>query len=150
MSGLLHFEDFPVGRIFELGPYPVTREEVIAFAREFDPQPFHLDEDAANSSVLGGLSASGWHNCAMLMRMMCDGFLNRSAGMGSNGLSEVKWLKPVYVGETLRGAMTVLGARISSKRPEMGILECRWDLRNEAGELKVEETGVLFMRVRAP
>lgn len=147
---MLYYEDFEAGRTFPLGPYPVTREEVISFAREFDPQEFHLDEQAAKASLLGGLAASGWHSCAMLMRMICDGYLNRSAGMGSPGLSEVKWLKPVFAGETLAGTMTVLSRRVSKSRPEMGILECRWELFNGKGEKKVEQTGVNFMRVRQP
>ena len=150
MGELLHYEDFSVGQVIDLGTYPVTKEEIIAFAREFDPQAFHLDEAAAKASILGGLCASGWHNCAMLMRMMWDSYLNRSAGMGSNGLSEAKWLKPVYAGETLAGNMTVLAKRVSVKRPEMGILECRWEVSNTEGERKVEVTGVNFMRVRAP
>ena len=150
MDDLLHYEDFDEGQVIALGPYRVSRDEVIAFAREFDPQPFHIDEDAAKASILGGLCASGWHNCAMLMRMMCDAYLNRSAGMGSNGLDEVKWLKPVYVGETLTGAMTVLSKRVSSKRPGLGILKCRWELFNDKGEKKVEQTGVNFMAVRQP
>lgn len=146
----MHYEDFTEGRVFDLGTYQVTRDEVIAFASEFDPQPFHLDEAAAKSSVLGGLSASGWHNCAIMMRMICDGYLNDAAGMGSSGMDEVKWLKPVYAGETLTGTMTVVARRVSSKRPEMGILTCRWELFNLAGEKKVEQTGVNFMRVRNP
>ena len=150
MAELLHYEDFREGQSFDLGTYHVTREEIIAFATEFDPQPFHLDDAAAKSSVLGGLCASGWHSCAILMRMMCNGYLGRAAGMGSNGLDEVKWLKPVYAGETLSGAMTVLSRRVSAKRPEMGILKCRWDLFNTAGERKMEQTGVNFMRVRQP
>jgi len=147
---MLYYEDFTEGRVFDLGTYLVTRDEVIGFAREFDPQPFHLDEAAAKSSVLGGLSASGWHNCAILMRMICDGYLNDAAGMGSSGMDEVKWLKPVYAGETLTGTMTVVTRRVSARRPEMGILTCRWELFNLAGERKVEQTGVNFMRVRNP
>lgn len=147
---LLHYEDFHEGQTFDLGTYLVTREEILDFAHEFDPQPFHVDEARANSSVLGGTAASGWHNCAILMRMICNGYLNRSAGMGSSGIDEVKWLKPVYPGETLRGTMKVVSRRVSSKRPEMGILVCRWELFNEAGEKKIEETGVNFMRVRQP
>ena len=147
---MLHYEDFHEGQSFDLGTYHVSREEIISFAREFDPQPFHLDEQAAKSSVLGGLAASGWHNCAILMRMICNGYLNNSAGMGSNGIDEVKWMKPVFAGETLTGTMTVLSKRVSSKRPEMGILKCHWQLRNVAGEVKVEQTGVNFMRVRQP
>ncbi len=150
MPAPLHYEDFHVGQVFPLGPYPVAREEVLDYAREFDPQDFHLDEEAAQASVLGGLAASGWHSCAMMMRMICDGYLNRSAGMGSPGLSDVKWLKPVLVGETLTGTMTVLKARVSNTRPEMGILECRWEMFNATGEMKMEQTGINFMRVRRP
>ena len=123
---------------------------LLAFAQEFDPQPFHLDEAAGKSSVLGGLAASGWHNCAILMRMICNGYLNNAAGMGSNGLDEVRWVKPVFAGDTLTGTMKVLSKRVSSKRPEMGILKCHWELLSAAGELKLEQTGVNFMRVRNP
>ena len=133
-----------------LGPYEVSREEIIAFARQFDPQEFHLDEEIARKSVLKGLSASGWHGCAMLMRMMCDSYLNRSAGMGSSGIDEVKWLKPIYAGETLKGTMTVVSKRVSTKRPEMGILKCRWEVFNTQGEKKLEQTGINFMRVGRP
>jgi acyl dehydratase len=150
MADLLHYEDFAVGQVFPLGTYHVTAQEIIDYAREFDPQPFHLDAAAGKASILGGLAASGWHNCAILMRMICNGYLDRAAGMGSNGMSEVKWLKPVLAGETLTGSMTVLDRRVSRSRPEMGILTCKWLLANVAGEVKVEQTGVNFMRVRAP
>ncbi|MBM3520528.1 MAG: MaoC family dehydratase [Alphaproteobacteria bacterium] len=147
---MLHYEDFSEGQIFDLGSYYVSAEEIVAFAREFDPQPFHLNEEAGRNSVLGGLAASGWHSCSILMRMMADAYLNRSAGMGSSGLDEVKWLRPVLAGETLSGAMEVLSKRVSSKRPEMGILKCRWQLRNAQGEAKLDQVGVNFIRVRAP
>jgi acyl dehydratase len=91
----LFFEDFPQGARLEFGHYPVTKEEVISFARAYDPQPFHLDEDAAARSMLGGLAASGWHTCAIAMRLVCDGFLNITDGRGAPGIDEVKWLKPV-------------------------------------------------------
>jgi acyl dehydratase len=149
-STLLHYEDFAEGAVFELGPYPVTKDEIIAFAQEFDPAPFHLDEAAAKASILGGLCASGWHVCAMLMRMMVDGYLGQSAGMGSTGVDEVKWLKPVYKGETLRGRMSVLSKRVSAKRPEMGIVKARWEVFNEADEKKLEMTGVNLIKVRRP
>jgi acyl dehydratase len=147
---MLHYEDFQQGQTFDLGSYYVSADEIVAFAREFDPQPFHLDEEAGRKSVLGGLAASGWHSCAILMRMMADSYLNRTAGMGSSGLDEVKWLKPVLAGETLSGTMEVLSRRVSAKRPEMGILKCRWQLRNEKGEEKLDQLGVNFIRVRAP
>jgi acyl dehydratase len=149
LSGLLHFEDFSPGQRFPLGPYAVTREDIIAFAEEFDQQPFHLDEDVAKASILGGLCASGWHTCAMIMRMLFDGFLGRAASMGSNGIDEVKWLKPVFAGETLAGAMTVLETRRSAKNPSMGVLKFRAAIGNGA-ETKCEMSGVFFVRVRAP
>jgi len=147
---LLHYEDFHEGQVFELGQHHITAEEIIAFAREFDPQPFHLDAAAGKSSVLGGLAASGWHSCAILMRMMCDGYLNNSAGMGSSGIDVANWLRPVLAGEKLSGKMEVISKRVSSKRPEMGILKCRWELRDPAGDLKLDLVGVNFMRVRHP
>ncbi len=150
MDGLLHYEDFVVGARYELGSYTLTRDDVIAYATEFDPQPFHLDEAAAKASLLGGLAASGWQNCAILMRIIADGYLKHAAGLGSNGMSEVKWLRPVFAGETLSGHMTVLDKRVSRSRPEMGILTCKWVMTNAADEVKVEQTGVNFMRVRTP
>ncbi|KQT66127.1 MULTISPECIES: MaoC family dehydratase [unclassified Aureimonas] len=142
------FEDFPVGATRPLGPYEVTRDEVIAFAEEFDPQPFHLDEEAAAASMLGGLSASGWHTCAMMMRMMADSFVLDSTSQGSPGVDFVKWKRPVRPGDTLSGTMTVLEARISQKRPSLGITKLRNDVRNQAGEavLECEYTVMLLTR----
>jgi acyl dehydratase len=136
--------------VIPFGSYHLTREEVIAYAAEWDPQPFHLDEDVARRSVLGGLAASGWQSSAILVRLAIDAFVNRSAAMASNSMEEVKWLKPVYAGETLTGRATVLGRRVSAKRPEMGILRMRFELLSGAGELKTEITGIQFMRVRNP
>ena len=150
MAELLHFEDFAVGKSLDLGTYEVTAAEVKAFASEFDPQFFHLDEERAKSSVLGGLSASGWHTCGMLMRMIVDGCLARTAGMGSPGLDEIKWLKPVYAGETLRGRMTVLAKRQSKSRPDMGLVTMRWEAHSVEGEAKIDMTGVNLIKVRAP
>ena len=147
---LLHYEDFPQGLVLDLGTYHLLREDVIAYASEWDPQPMHLDEEAAKHSVLGGLAASGWQSSAILIRLSVDGYANKSAAMASNSMEEVKWLKPVYAGETLKGRVTILSRRVSSKRPEMGILKCKWELLNTAGELKTEITGVQFMRVKQP
>ena len=150
MSDLLHFEDFSVGESRELGTYAVTAEEIKSFAREFDPQFFHLDENRAKASVLGGLSASGWHTCGIVMRLMVDGYLGRTAGMGSPGLDEVRWLKPVYAGETLLGRMTVLAKRQSKSRPEMGLVTMKWEARSATGETKIDMTGVNLIKVRRP
>ncbi|HRA94193.1 MAG TPA: MaoC family dehydratase [Aestuariivirga sp.] len=149
MSDLLHFEDYAAGQVIDLGTYAVTAAEIREFASEFDPLPFHLDEAAARASLLGGLAASGWHVCSMLMRMIADSWLNKSASMGSNGVSEVKWLKPVFAGETLSGRVTIVSKRVSSRRPEMGIFECLFELFNQEGVKKTEMTAVVFMRVKA-
>jgi acyl dehydratase len=149
VAELLHFEDYAVGQVIDLGSYAVTAEEIREFAGEFDPQPFHLDEAAGTASLLGGLAASGWHVCSILMRMIAVSWLNKSASMGSNGVSEVKWLKPVLAGETLSGSATIVSKRVSSKRPDMGIFECLFELFNECGVKKTEMTAVIFMRVKA-
>ena len=128
----------------------MTAEEIKSFAREFDPQFFHLDDDRAKASVLGGLSASGWHTCGIVMRLMVDGYLGRTAGMGSPGLDEVRWLKPVYAGETLLGRMTVLAKRKSKSRPEMGLVTMKWEARSATGETKIDMTGVNLIKVRQP
>lgn len=142
------FEDFPVGATRPLGPYEVTRDEVVAFAEEFDPQPLHLDEEAASASMLGGLSASGWHTCSMMMRMMADSFVLASTSQGSPGVEFVKWKRPVRPGDTLSGTMTVLEARVSQKRPKLGIARLRNDVVNQSGEtvLECEYTMMLLTR----
>ncbi|HEY2069546.1 MAG TPA: MaoC family dehydratase [Rhizomicrobium sp.] len=117
MTGLLHFEDFTVGRIFTCGPYTVTQEEVFEFASEFDPQPHHLDEDAANRSMLKGLSASGWHVCAMTMRMFADGVVLKAKNLGGVGAREARWMKPVRPGDVLRVEAEVVEAKASQNKP---------------------------------
>ena len=102
MANTLFFEDFPVGRTFECGPYAVTKEEIVEFAREFDPQPHHLDEEAAKGSMLGGLAASGFHVCAMTMRMFADHMIPLMAARGGSGSRETRWMKPVRPGDVLR------------------------------------------------
>lgn len=149
MDGLLHYEDFPPGEVVAYGAYKVTVDEIKAFAAEYDPQPFHLDEEAARASLLGGLCASGWHVCAILNRMNVDAYLGRAAGMGSFGIEEVKWLKPVYAGETLSVRRTTLDRRVSVKRPDMGIVRFRWEVTNGAGDHKLDARGVNLFRVRA-
>ena len=130
MADLLHYEDFPEGMVIPFGTYHLSREEVIAYAKAWDPQPFHLDENAAKSSVLGGLAASGWQSSAIAVRLAVEAYANKSAAMASNGMEEVKWLKPVYAGETLTGRATVLSRRVSSKRP--GIFMREFGLSNKA------------------
>ncbi len=129
----IHFEDFKPGLFAEFGPRLVTREEILAFAAEFDPQPMHLDEDAARETLLGGLSASGWHTCGLMMRMMCDGFLLNSSSMGANAVEEVRWLKPVRPGDRLTLRLSVLETRASRTRPEMGFVTTLMEMFNQDG-----------------
>lgn len=143
------FEDFPVGHTVPLGPRTLTREETIAFAREFDPLPLHLDETAADASMLEGLSASGWHTCALMMRMMFDAFLDGSTSEGSPGVDFVNWLQPVRPGDTLTGTMTVVDARLSRSRPGLGIAKLRNELRNRSGRKVLEAEYAVLLRTRA-
>ncbi len=130
----LHFEDFYPGRVFENGPRIVSREEILAFAAEFDPQPMHLDEAAGQAALLGGLSASGWHTCCLFMRMLADSFVLGSASMGSPGVDEVRWLVPVHPGESLLFRAEVQEVRPSRSRPEMGLVRFAFALVNQSGQ----------------
>ncbi len=129
----LHFEDFTPGRRFQHGPRRVERDEMVAFAAEFDPQPMHLDEAAARSTMLGGLAASGWYACCVLMRMCTDAFVLNSTSMGAPGVDEVRWLKPIRPGDALTLTATVLQARASRSRPDMGLVRFQFELSNQAG-----------------
>jgi acyl dehydratase len=120
-DGLVYFEDLDVGSSAAFGRYEVTREEVIDFASKYDPQPFHLSDEAAAQTHFGRISASGWHTCAMVMRMLVDNITERKqAGLGSPGLDELRWLRPVYPGDTLRVETTLIDKTPSRSRPEMG------------------------------
>jgi acyl dehydratase len=134
----LIFEDFPPGRFGSFGPRHVTREEILAFAAEFDPQPMHLDEAAASQSMLKGLSGSGWHLCSIMMRMLCDGFLGRTASLGSPGVNEVRWLAPLRPGDDLMLEVEVMEARASRSRPDAGIVTLKSTVRNAAGQALCE------------
>ncbi len=128
----LHWEDFQPGAVAIYGPRLVTREEIVAFAAEFDPQPMHLDEAAASATMLGGLGASGWHTCCLLMRMIADGFILDSTSMGGPGVNEVRWLKPLRPGTRIRIRATVLDKRASNSRPEMGLVKFLFEVIDEA------------------
>src|ERR1700688_3074860 len=126
----LTFEDYPLGHFGTFGPRHVTREEVLAFAAEFDPQPMHLDEEAAKQSLLKGLSASGWHLCSIMMRMMVDGFVGRAASLGSPGVNEVRWLAPLRPEDQITLDVDVAEARVSRSRPGTGIVTFKSVARN--------------------
>jgi acyl dehydratase len=145
----LTFEDFPPGHFGTFGPRHVTREEILAFAAEFDPQPMHLDEAAASESMLKGLSASGWHLCSLMMRMMVDGFLGRSASLGSPGVNEVRWLAPLRPGDDVVLDIEVAEARVSRSRPGTGIVMFKAIARNAAGQALCEMVSPIMLARRA-
>ncbi len=132
---MLYFEDFPAGATREFGHKVVTSDEIVRFAREFDPQPMHLDEAAGAAGLLGGLSASGWHTASLLMRMICDAYLTDAASLGSPGLAELRWLKPVRPGDVLTARYTVAEARLSASRPGIGITRLLYEVRNDRNQL---------------
>lgn len=129
-----YWEDFPVGHAMDFGGMAVTHEAVVEFARQFDPQPFHVDDEAGRESLFGGLCASGWHTAAMTMRMMCDAYLLDAASLGSPGLDHIRWLKPVFPGDTLRVHFESLEARPMASRPGVGLVRARWTVRNQHEE----------------
>ena len=136
MTKNTYFEDFEVGSTEEYGRYHVTREEIIAFAGRYDPQPFHLSEEAGQAMLFGGLCASGWHTCAMAMRMIVDHMPEGGSGsLGSPGIDELRWTKPVYPGDTLRLKSTVVDKRESRSRPDMGTLFLENEVYNQNDEL---------------
>ena len=136
-----YWEDFPVGNVREFGAYAVTRDAVRAFAAQFDPQPFHLDETAAEASLFGKLSASGWHTCAMAMRMMCDDYLLESSSLGSPGIDSLRWTKPVFPGDTLSVRLTTLESRPMASRPKVGLVLSKWEVLNQQRELVLTMQG---------
>jgi acyl dehydratase len=144
----LCFEDFPPGHLGSYGPRHVTREEMLAFAAEFDPQPMHLDEEAARRSMLNGLSGSGWHLCSIMMRMMFDGYIGRTASLGSPGVNELKWLAPLRPGDDLVLDVEVVEARVSRSRPETGIVTFKGTVRNGAGQALCEMTSPIIVKRR--
>jgi acyl dehydratase len=128
-----YFEDFRPGQTVELGSRTVTEEEIVAFARQWDPQPFHTDPEAARDTVFGGLIASGWHTGAMWMRLYVDSLLGSSASQGSPGVEELRWLAPVRPGDTLSGRLEVLEAVPSQRRPDRGTVRIRAEMVNQDG-----------------
>lgn len=144
----LYFEDFSPGRVFALGPQTMTAEAIIAFAREFDPQPMHLSEEAGHASILGGLAASGWHTSSVVMRMIIDSYLRASASEGAPGVDLMEWKRPVLAGDTLSGRSTVLETRPLRTRPGIGIVKFRHEVDNQRGEpvCRSENFNILRMR----
>jgi acyl dehydratase len=141
----LYYEDYEEGAIHSFGPRELTRAEIVAYAAEFDPQPFHLDEEAAKDSLLGGLAASGWHTCCLMFRMAYDGIVSKSASLGSPGVEETRWLKPVRPDVPFTLRFTVLDKRVSKSRPEIGLVRIRFDLVDDRGTLLAVQTSTLLL-----
>ena len=144
----VYWEDLPVGTVIDLGAHDVSKEEILEFARKYDPQWFHTDEEAAKDSIYGGLIASGWHTCAMMIRLLCDSLLLRAASLGSPGIDEIRWIRPVRPGDTLRGRMEVIESRASKSKPDRGLVKSRWEVRNQADEVVMTMEGMGMYRRR--
>ncbi len=141
-----YFEDFRVGEVIELGSRRVSAEEIIAFAREFDPQPFHIDAEAARHSVFGGLVASGWHTASLFMRLVVDGYIGKVASsMGSPGVDKVEWLKPVRPGDRLSGRITVVEKLPSRSRADRVTIKTLGEMLNQRGEVVMTVRGIGFI-----
>jgi acyl dehydratase len=147
---LYYWEDMLPGSVRDLGTITPTREEIIAFASQFDPQPFHLDDEAAKASVFGSLCASGWHTCAMAMRLMVTNFLHESSSLGSPGLENLQWKKPVLPNDTLRLQHKILASRPMQSKPDVGLVRTQWEMHNQHGDLVLHMEGWGMFRRRHP
>ncbi|MBV9323876.1 MAG: MaoC family dehydratase [Chloroflexi bacterium] len=145
-----YFEDFAEGLTVDIGTFTLSADEIVSFARQYDPQPMHVDPEAARASVYGGLIASGWHTVARYMRLLVDAVIGESASMGSPGVDSLRWFKPVRPDETLRGRFTVLESRPSNSRPDWGIVRSRGEVLNAADEVVMRLEAVNFLARRPP
>jgi acyl dehydratase len=145
-----YFEDFPVGLTVDLGSHEFTAEDIIAFARQYDPQTMHTDPEQARSSIYGGLIASGWHTVVAYMRLLVDAVMGDSESLGSPGVENLRWLKPVRPGDTLRARFTVLEANESRSRPDRGIVRSRGEMLNQRDEVVMQVDAVNFFGRRLP
>lgn len=142
-----YFEDLVIGNVLETASVTVTEEEIIDFARRYDPQPFHIDKAAAEKSIYGGLIASGWHTAAIAMRLMVDARA-QSAGMGSPGIDELRWIKPVRPGDTLRVRWTLIEARRSRSKPDRGLTRSKCEVFNQNDEIVMTYIGMGLVKCR--
>ncbi|HMN56727.1 MAG TPA: MaoC family dehydratase [Ottowia sp.] len=145
-----YWEDMHAGQVIELGSVTVEREEALAFAARYDPQPFHLDDEAAAQSMFGQLATSGWHTCSMAMGLMVRNFLLQSSSLGSPGLEKLQWLKPVFPGDTLTLRQRVLETRPMKSRPDVGLVRTLWEMFNQRGEQVLLMDGYGMFRRRTP
>ena len=144
-----YWEDYELGAVYDIGSKTMTKEEMIDFASKFDPQPFHLDEEAGRKSIFGGLSASGWHTSSEVMRLLVDNYISRDTSMGSPGIDELRWLKPVLAGDTISAKVRIMDKKPSRSRPEMGSIFNQYEVYNQRGELVMTMKGIGLMRRRS-
>ncbi len=145
----IYFEDFEIGAVREFGRYAVTKEEILEFASKYDPQPFHLSEAAGRAMHFGGLCASGWHTCAMVMRLIVDGMANTGDGsLGSPGVDELRWKKPVFPGDVLHLVSTVIDKRESRSRADMGSVFLEYQAFNQKDELVMSLKPIVMYKRR--
>ncbi len=147
---LTHFEDIVLGVPITSAPMIVTSDQIIQFARVFDPQPMHLDDEAAKASIVGGLCASGVHTCGLMMRLLCDRWLNHTASLGAPGLDALKWLKPVRPGDALALSIVFESKRVMASRPDVGIVKAVYQMTNQHGEAVLQSSCPQLLRVRRP
>lgn len=143
-----YFEDYPEGAVYEFGPIEVEEEEVLSFARRFDPQAMHIDPEAAAAGPFGGLIASGWHTLSLMMRLMVDHYVSKVAGLASPGVDEVRWLRPVRPGDRLTLRATVLEARPSRSKADRGVIFALMESINQDGEVVASFKGMNLIRKR--
>jgi acyl dehydratase len=143
-----YFEDYQTGEVFEFGDRVISAEEIIQFATLYDPQPFHLDDESAKKTHFGRLAASGWMTASVVMRMMVDNYISRVSSLGSPGIDELRWLKPVHAGDRLRVRVTVLETRLSKSKPDRGLLHGLNEAFNQHGELVMSYKGWGFYKTR--
>jgi acyl dehydratase len=146
----IHHEDIEIGRVVSFGALPVSKEDIIAYATAYDPQPIHLDEEAAKKSMVGGLCASGFHTCALMMRMLALDYLAYGTSLGAPGIEEVRWMRPVRPGDVLSGRLTCSEKRTLGSRPDVGISKMKYEMLNQKGELLMTNDFQQFMRMRHP
>jgi acyl dehydratase len=146
----LSYEDMEVGKSYEVGSHTFTRDEIVRFAEQFDPQPFHVSDAGAAASPYGTLIASGWHTCSVMMGMLVRNVLAGSTSMGSPGIDDLRWLKPVRVGDTIRMMNSVLDKRVSASKPDRGIVSTEWQGFNQDGELVITVRSKAIFGLRNP
>lgn len=143
-----YWEDYEVGKKYPLGSTGFTAEEIVEFAEKFDPQSFHIDAEAAKASLFGGLCASGWHVAAKLMRLFVDNYVDKRTTLGSPGLDELRWLKPVRPGDTLTGVVECAEKVPSRSKPHFGVIHERWTVTNQKGEVVMTTKGINMVKRR--